>query len=132
MQGFVQGADRGQTTLLPECVDDWVDEGNSIRAVDVYIHRHDGDVRFVPTAEVGQDQNRLLIQCRGPILRGCKRGVRNRNFCSQSAAQCHHLSIKLFCERINHAGTKPGFRLSEHAIRLTGAIVGDRKLPICS
>jgi len=32
MQGFVQGADRQQTTLLPECLDDWVDEGNSIRA----------------------------------------------------------------------------------------------------
>ena len=33
MKGFVQGADRQQTTLLPECLDDWVDEGNSIRAV---------------------------------------------------------------------------------------------------
>src|SRR5882757_2768056 len=37
MQGFVQGADRHQTTLLPECLDDWVDEGNSIRAVDVFV-----------------------------------------------------------------------------------------------
>ena len=25
MKGFVQGADRQQTTLLPECLDDWVD-----------------------------------------------------------------------------------------------------------
>jgi hypothetical protein len=32
MQGFVQGADRQQTTLLPECIDDWIDESNSIRA----------------------------------------------------------------------------------------------------
>ena len=37
MKGFVQGADRQQTTLLPECLDDWVDEGNSIRAVDVFV-----------------------------------------------------------------------------------------------
>src|SRR5512132_1796237 len=37
MQGVVQGADRQQTTLLPECLDDWVDEGNSIRAVDVFV-----------------------------------------------------------------------------------------------
>src|SRR3981189_1953113 len=37
MQGFVQGGDRQQTTLLPECLDDWVDEGNSIRAVDVFV-----------------------------------------------------------------------------------------------
>src|ERR1700733_10276320 len=37
MQGFVQGADRQQTTLFPECLDDWVDESNSIRAVDVFV-----------------------------------------------------------------------------------------------
>src|SRR6202171_5281910 len=37
MQGFVQGADRQQTTLLPECLDDWVGESNSIRAVDVFV-----------------------------------------------------------------------------------------------
>src|SRR5713226_7712033 len=37
MKGFVQGADRQQTTLLPECLDDWVDESNSVRAVDVFV-----------------------------------------------------------------------------------------------
>jgi transposase/macrodomain Ter protein organizer (MatP/YcbG family) len=37
MRGFVQGADRQQTTLFPECLDDWVDESNSIRAVDVFV-----------------------------------------------------------------------------------------------
>src|SRR6202795_853674 len=37
MQGFVQGADRQQTLLLPECLDDWVGESNSIRAVDVFV-----------------------------------------------------------------------------------------------
>jgi transposase len=37
MQGFVQGPDRQQTTLLPECFDDWVDEGNPVRAVDVFV-----------------------------------------------------------------------------------------------
>src|SRR3979490_1807577 len=37
MQGFVQGADRQQTALFPECLDAWVDEGNSIRAVDVFV-----------------------------------------------------------------------------------------------
>ena len=65
-------------------------------------------------------------------LRGRKRRVSNRNLCSRRAAQCHHSSIKLLCQRFNHAGTKSGFRLSEHAVRFTGAIVGDRKLPICS
>jgi len=37
MKGFVQGADRQQTTLLPECLEDWVDENNSVRAVDVFV-----------------------------------------------------------------------------------------------
>ena len=37
MRGFVQGADRQQTMLLPECLDDWVGESNPIRAVDVFV-----------------------------------------------------------------------------------------------
>src|SRR6059058_3743283 len=37
MKGFVQGADRQQTTLLPECLDDWVDESNPVRVVDVFV-----------------------------------------------------------------------------------------------
>src|SRR5438046_7750148 len=37
MKGFVQGADRQQTTLLPECLDDWVDESNPVRAIDVFV-----------------------------------------------------------------------------------------------
>src|SRR5277367_835908 len=37
MQGFVRGADRQQTTLLPECLDDWVEESNPVRAVDVFV-----------------------------------------------------------------------------------------------
>ena len=37
MKGFVQGADRQQRTLLPECLDDWIDESNPVRAVDVFV-----------------------------------------------------------------------------------------------
>jgi transposase len=37
MAAFVQGADRGQAALLPECLDDWVDESNPVRAVDVFV-----------------------------------------------------------------------------------------------
>src|SRR5712671_6037769 len=37
MKGFVRGADRHQATLLPECLDDWVDESNPVRAVDVFV-----------------------------------------------------------------------------------------------
>src|ERR1700723_598643 len=37
MKGFVQEADRQQTTLLPECLDDWVVESNPVRAIDVFV-----------------------------------------------------------------------------------------------
>ena len=37
MAAFVQGADRGQVALLPECLDGWVDESNPVRAVDVFV-----------------------------------------------------------------------------------------------
>src|SRR5436309_6938165 len=37
MAGFVAGLDRGQATLLPECLEDWVDERNPVRAVDVFV-----------------------------------------------------------------------------------------------
>ena len=28
MKRFVEGVDRGQSTLFPECLEDWVDENN--------------------------------------------------------------------------------------------------------
>ena len=41
MRRFVEGADRGQTTLLPECLSDWVEESNPVRAVDVFVEALD-------------------------------------------------------------------------------------------
>ena len=37
MNRFIEGADRAQSTLLPECLDDWVDESNPVRAVDAFV-----------------------------------------------------------------------------------------------
>ena len=37
MKRFVEGADRGQSTLLPECLDDWIDENNSVRVIDAFV-----------------------------------------------------------------------------------------------
>ena len=37
MTRFVQGADRGQSTLLPECLEDWVDENNPVRVIDAFV-----------------------------------------------------------------------------------------------
>ena len=37
MRRFVEEADRGQWTLLPECLDDWIDENNPIRVIDAFV-----------------------------------------------------------------------------------------------
>ena len=37
MRRFVEGIDRGQATLFPECLEDWIDEDNPIRVVDAFV-----------------------------------------------------------------------------------------------
>ena len=37
MKRFVVGADRGQSTLLPECLDDFIDESNPVRVIDAFV-----------------------------------------------------------------------------------------------
>jgi transposase len=37
MKRFVEGADRAQSKLFPECLDDWVDENNPVRVIDAFV-----------------------------------------------------------------------------------------------
>ena len=37
MGRFVEGTDRGQTTLFPDCLEDWICEDNPVRAIDVFV-----------------------------------------------------------------------------------------------
>jgi transposase len=37
MRRFVEETDRGQWTLLPECLDDFIDENNPVRVIDVFV-----------------------------------------------------------------------------------------------
>ena len=37
MKGFVAGAERAQASLLPECLEDWVDESNPVRVIDAFV-----------------------------------------------------------------------------------------------
>ena len=41
MKRFVEGEDRNQVTLLPECLDDFVAEDNPVRVIDVFIDELD-------------------------------------------------------------------------------------------
>ena len=47
MGRFVAGLDRSQTTLFPECLDDWIDEDNPVRVVDAFVEAVDlGELGF--------------------------------------------------------------------------------------
>ena len=47
MKRFVEGVDRGQSTLFPECLDDWIDEDNPVRVIDVFVDELDlGTLEF--------------------------------------------------------------------------------------
>ena len=41
MRRFVEGADRDQSTLFPECLEDWIDEDNPVRVIDVFVDEID-------------------------------------------------------------------------------------------
>ena len=37
MKRFIEGSDRSQASLLPECIDDYVGEHNPVRAIDAFV-----------------------------------------------------------------------------------------------
>ena len=47
MKRFVEGSDRDQSTLFPECLEDWVGEDNPVRVIDIFVDSLDlGDLGF--------------------------------------------------------------------------------------
>ena len=47
MRRFVEGTDRGQSTLFPECLEDWIDENNPVQVIDVFVDALDlGELGF--------------------------------------------------------------------------------------
>src|SRR5512139_3031217 len=47
MRRFVEGTDRGQSTLFPECLEDWIGEENPVRVIDVFVDELDlGELGF--------------------------------------------------------------------------------------
>ncbi len=41
MKRFVEGVERGQSTLFPECLEDWIGEDNPVRVIDVFVDELD-------------------------------------------------------------------------------------------
>jgi transposase len=57
MKRFVEGVDRGQSTLFPECLEDWIDEDNPVRVIDAFVDALDlAELGFegVEPAETGR------------------------------------------------------------------------------
>ena len=47
MKRFVAGTDRGQSTLFPECLEDWIGDDNAVRVIDVFVEELDlGELGF--------------------------------------------------------------------------------------
>jgi transposase len=47
MKRFVEGTDRGQSTLFPDRLEDWIDEDNPVRVIDVFVDELDlGELGF--------------------------------------------------------------------------------------
>ena len=41
MRRFVEGIAREQTTLFPECLEDWIDGDNPVRVIDAFVDKLD-------------------------------------------------------------------------------------------
>jgi transposase len=41
MKRFVEGMDRGQATLFPACLADWIEENNAVQVIDVFVDELD-------------------------------------------------------------------------------------------
>ena len=54
MKRIIEGLDRGQSTLFPECLEDYIDDDNPVRVIDAFVDALDlgelGFGRVVPEA----------------------------------------------------------------------------------
>jgi len=48
MKRFVEGIDRGQSTLFPECLEDWICEDNPVRVIGAFVEELDlAELKFL-------------------------------------------------------------------------------------
>ena len=91
MGRYIDGQDRTQSVLFPERLDDWVDEGNPVRAVDVFVDALDlvqlGFERALPadTGAAGVSPGHAAEDLH---LRESEPGAVEPSTGARSAAQC--------------------------------------------
>jgi hypothetical protein len=57
MAGFVAGLDRGQATLLPECLEDWVDDQSETQIYAKYILKNFPNAKTLFRSENAQNRS---------------------------------------------------------------------------
>jgi hypothetical protein len=80
MKRFVEGTDRGQSTLFPAVLDDYVGEDNPVRAIDVFVDGldlaklgFDGVAPLATGRPRGRAARLTSITGRTSLDRGCPR-----------------------------------------------------------
>ena len=71
MKRFIQGEDRSQSTLLPECLDDYIVGDNPVRVIEVFVNELDlGKLGFDGAKPQATGHNRdwhRTSACVGPV-----------------------------------------------------------------
>ena len=74
MKRFIEGVDRSQTTLFPDRLEDWIDEDNPVRVIDVFVDELElfdlGFARVAPhwTGRPGYQPSALPPAARDPLV----------------------------------------------------------------
>ena len=66
MKRFIEGEDRSQVTLLPECLDDFIAEDKPVRVVDAFVEEldlHGLGFDGAQPAETGADRRTTRRSC---------------------------------------------------------------------
>ncbi|EEE35906.1 transposase, IS4 family protein [Rhodobacteraceae bacterium KLH11] len=61
MSGYIEGAERSQTTLFPNRLEDWIDEDKLVRVIDLFVDEIDlEEIGFLRTGRPGYHPSVLL------------------------------------------------------------------------
>jgi hypothetical protein len=99
MRHFVEGTDRVQSTLFPECLEDWISEDNPVRVIDVFVDELDlaelgfDGVKPEMTGRPSYHPSVLLklyiyVYLTNLILFGISAGPKPRAFRARSGSRC--------------------------------------------
>ncbi|SCB30808.1 Transposase [Bradyrhizobium shewense] len=103
MGRFVEGADRSQMTLLPECLEDRVSEDNAVRVIDVFVEALDlYRLNFEPVIAMEACRNIEVVWLIGRLAPDHKtiadffrkdNGAAIRKVCAKFIALCRQMGL---------------------------------------